>query len=116
MGLVWWLDMKMATIYRGEISLHIPCAASALHVEVIALCSALELVGRRQRSAVDIECDCAALVAAVERSEEDLSEIGRIVEDYKAYLVGISSIIIRHIFHEANGLVHMITHLVSSQV
>lgn len=78
-------------------------------MEAIALCSSLELVGRRQRSAVDIECDCAAVVAAVERCEEDLSEIGRIVEDYKTYLVGLPSITIRHIFHETNGLAHMIS-------
>lgn len=83
--------------YIGAISLHIPFLFFMWEL-AIALCSAPELVGRRQWSAMDIECDCAALVATVERCEEDLSEIGRIVEDYKAYLVWIPSITIRHIF------------------
>lgn len=60
---------------------------------------------------MDIECDC---VATVERCEENLSEIGWIVEDHKAYLVGTPFITIHHIFCETNGLAHMITHLTSS--
>lgn len=53
---------------------------------------------------------------AVTGSEEDSSEIGKIVEDCIAHLLDISFISFCHIFREANGVAHRVAHLASSHL
>lgn len=51
---------------------------------------------------------------AVTGCGKDSSEIQRIVEDCRAYMLYILSISICHIFPEANGVAHRLAHLSSS--
>ena len=60
-----------------------------------------------------LETDCAALVTALANSAEDLSEIGRIVEDCKEYMLAFTSLNFRHIYREANGVAQRLSHTAS---
>ncbi|KAL6194284.1 hypothetical protein ACLB2K_035368 [Fragaria x ananassa] len=86
-------------------------AHSALNMEFEACRTGL-LHGIHQGwSDIDIESDSILLVAALEREEEDLSEVGQVLGDCKDYMSAFQSIRIRHIGREANGLADRLAHL-----
>ena len=60
-----------------------------------------------------VETDCAVLAAALARSGEDLSDIGRIIGDCKEYFSAFNYIDIRHIFREASGVADRLAHIAS---
>lgn len=53
------------------------------------------------------------VVAALNNVAEDCSEVGRIIEDYKEYLLAFNSVLVRHINREVNGVAHRLAHLAS---
>ncbi|XP_050386217.1 uncharacterized protein LOC126802611 [Argentina anserina] len=59
---------------------------------------------------IDVESDSYVLVAALNSSRADLSEVGRIIEDCKRYLLALPSSSIRHIFREANCVADYLAH------
>lgn len=67
-------------------------------------------------SEVELESDCAMLINAVNEPREDYFEIGRIVEDCKDYMLAFESLEVRHIYCEANGVVHRLAHIASCSV
>ncbi|XP_040372923.1 uncharacterized protein LOC121052282 [Rosa chinensis] len=62
---------------------------------------------------IDIETNCAMVVTAVNGDMKDLSEIGCIVEDCKAYLSSILSTRVQSIYREVNSIAHRLAHLTS---
>ncbi|PRQ36810.1 putative ribonuclease H-like domain-containing protein [Rosa chinensis] len=88
-------------------------ARSALHMEIEAMRAGLLLAIHQGMINIDIETDCAMVVTAVNGDMEDLSEVGCIVEDCKAYLSSILSTRVQSIYREANGVAHRLTHLAS---
>ncbi|XP_062028747.1 uncharacterized protein LOC133744696 [Rosa rugosa] len=71
----------VTTLARPHLHAH-----SALHMEVEE-CRAGLLLGIHQGwTDVDIESDSILLITALSRDEEDLSEVGRVLEDCKAYM------------------------------
>ncbi|PRQ34728.1 hypothetical protein RchiOBHm_Chr5g0072311 [Rosa chinensis] len=82
-------------------------------MEVEAMRVGLLLLIHQGMDSVDIETDCVAVITALHRNTEDLSEVGCIVEDCKAYLSSLSSFTLRSIYREANGVAHRLTHLAS---
>lgn len=77
----------------GAVRRHLQMATYAFHVEALALRIALELLHAQQRFEVDVESYCSLLVAALDRIEEDVSEVGRIVENLKELRGSIQSTI-----------------------
>lgn len=59
---------------------------------VLALHSALALIIGQRWTDVDVETECALLLAAVVRTDEDSSEIGQIVEDHRDNMMQINFI------------------------
>lgn len=70
----------------------------ALHTKAEALWAGLLITIHQGSNGVEIECDCASLGAAIARTDEDMSEVGHIVENCKSYLQTFSSIKVRHIY------------------
>ncbi|XP_024200286.1 uncharacterized protein LOC112203572 [Rosa chinensis] len=60
---------------------------------------------------VEIESNSILLIAALKREEIDLSEVGQVVDDCKAYMAAFQVVQVRHIFREANGVVDRLAHL-----
>lgn len=100
--------------FKGAVSQAFSNVASAIQIEALALRAALALIVMQRWTDVDVETDCALLLAAVLRTDEDSSEIGRIVEDCRDDMMQIPSIVIRHTFREANGVAHRLAHLAKS--
>ncbi|XP_024172154.1 uncharacterized protein LOC112178196 [Rosa chinensis] len=70
---------------------------SAFQMEVEAMRAGLLLLIHQGMDSVDIETDCAAVSMGLHINTEDLSEVGCIVEDCKAYLSSLSSFTLRSI-------------------
>ena len=69
------------------------------------------LLGRRQGwTNMDIESDSSVLVVALNSVREDYSDVGRVVDDCKQYLIAMQSSTIRHIFREANSVADRLAH------
>ena len=66
-------------------------------------------------SNVDLKSDCLVLVSALAHNSLDGSTIGRIVEDYKDYMAGISSLTVRHVYREVNDVAHRLCHTPNSR-
>ena len=62
---------------------------------------------------VEVETDCAVLVDALKGEGDDMSVIGRIVEDCRRFVNAFSSFECRHIYREANGVANRLSHLAS---
>lgn len=62
---------------------------------------------------MELECDCAVLVIALSTEQEDFSEIGRIIDDCRVYKEEVRPIQVRHIYREANGVVHWLANFAS---
>ncbi|XP_004296207.1 PREDICTED: uncharacterized protein LOC101297422 [Fragaria vesca subsp. vesca] len=88
-------------------------AHSALQVEAEALLAGILIAIHQGWDMVEIESDCSMLVDALHRDEEDLSMVGRIVEDCKRYTRSFISFRCRHIYREANGVANRLAHLAS---
>lgn len=61
------------------------------------------------------ESDYALLIRAMERIEEDSSDVGQILEDCRTYLSSIPSIEFHHIYRETNGVAHRLAHFTNSR-
>ncbi|XP_062014464.1 uncharacterized protein LOC133730996 [Rosa rugosa] len=86
-------------------------AHSALNMEVEA-CRVGLLLGIHQGwSEIEVESDSTLLIAALNREEQDFSEVGRVLEDCKDYMSAFQFIQVRHIYREANGVAHRLAHL-----
>ncbi|PRQ49098.1 putative ribonuclease H-like domain-containing protein [Rosa chinensis] len=92
---------------------HIPNATSALHVEAESVRAGLLLSIHEGWSEVELETDSASLAFALATSNEDFSEIGRIVDDCKEYMDVFSFISVHHIYREANSVAHRLAHFAS---
>ncbi|KAM5552963.1 hypothetical protein ABKV19_025282 [Rosa sericea] len=86
---------------------------SAFQMELEALRVGIMLLVNQGSAAVDIESDCAMAVTALQGDFEDLSEVGCIVEDCKAFMRAIPSITLCSIYREANDVAHRLAHLAS---
>lgn len=53
------------------------------------------------------------IVTALASADDDLSQISRILEYCRVYLRSFNSIVIRHIYREANGVAQRLTHVIS---
>ncbi|KAL6222493.1 hypothetical protein ACLB2K_005885 [Fragaria x ananassa] len=62
---------------------------------------------------LEVECDCAVLVAALNRQSDVMVEVSRITEDCKVLMNSFENISIRHIYREANGAAHRLAHFAS---
>ncbi|XP_061993526.1 uncharacterized protein LOC133711411 [Rosa rugosa] len=89
---------------------------SALHMEIEAMRAGLLLAIHQGMTNVDIETNCATVVTALNGEMEDLSKIGSIVEDCKAYLQALSPFHLQYIYREVNGVAHRLAHLASLSV
>ncbi|KAL6141213.1 hypothetical protein ACLB2K_059503 [Fragaria x ananassa] len=69
--------------YRAAFARPVHYALSALHAEVEALCAGLLITVQQGWDEVEFESDCVALVKAFQGDDEDLSKIGRLMEDCK---------------------------------
>lgn len=67
-------------------------------------------------SEVELESDSAMLINALNEPREDYLEMGRIVEDCKDYMLVFEFLEVRHIYREANDIVHRLAHLASCSV
>jgi ribonuclease HI len=92
---------------------HIPYAASAIQMEVEACRAGLFIAIQQGWDELELESDCALLISALIVSSVDRSEFGRIVDDCKCYLDRFNSFQVRHIYREANGVVHCLGHIAS---
>ncbi|KAL6178236.1 hypothetical protein ACLB2K_049755 [Fragaria x ananassa] len=111
----------VGVVVRNDMGLGIAAVArpfkhahSALNMEFEACRIGLLLGIHQGWSDIDIESDSILLVAALEREEEDLSEVGRVLGDCKDYMSAFQSIRIRHIGREANGVADRLAHLASA--
>lgn len=87
-------------------ALHFLHAGSAAQMEAEACREGMLIAIDQELTEVVLECDSVAIVAALTQDKSDLSILGRIIEDCRAYKVEFTSIQVRHIFREANGVAH----------
>jgi hypothetical protein len=52
-------------------------------VEALALRATLELLHAKKWLHVEVEPDCSILLTALDKSGDDLSDVGRIIEEYR---------------------------------
>lgn len=97
----------------AAMSRYFPHVCSALHMEAEACRAGLIIAIHQGWSNVELECDCASLVAVLSSDKEDYSEVGRIIEDCRRYIMAFNSIQIRHIYREANSVAHRLAHFAS---
>ncbi|KAL6209279.1 hypothetical protein ACLB2K_020221 [Fragaria x ananassa] len=95
---------RIGEIVRDENGLGIAAMArsfrhahSALNMEFEACRAGLRLGIHQGWSDIDIESDSILLIVALEREEEDMSEVGHVLGDCKDYLRAFQSVRIRHI-------------------
>ena len=110
----------MGVIVRNEIGTclaalakPIKFASSVFHVEAEALREGLMMAVQEGWDDIEVETDCAMLVIALEGDGEDLSLVGRIVEDCKSFVSSFHSFQFRHIYREANGVANRLALLAS---
>ncbi|XP_062024673.1 putative ribonuclease H protein At1g65750 isoform X2 [Rosa rugosa] len=87
--------------------------SSALQMEAEALRAGLLIAIHQGWTDVVVECDCSVLAAAIARTNDDFSEIGRIVDDCKDYIQTFNSFQLLHIFREANSVANRLAHVAS---
>lgn len=92
---------------------HIPHASSAVQMEAEACRSGILIAVHQGWQDVDFECDCSMMITALASTSLDFSEVGRIVEDCLEYMSECSSFHIKHVYSEANGVAHRLTHFAS---
>ncbi|KAL6223089.1 hypothetical protein ACLB2K_006479 [Fragaria x ananassa] len=85
----------------AALSRHIPYAQSALHVEAEAVRAGLLIAFYHQWENIEVESDSAIMLQALTREEEDLTEVGTIVNDCKSYMQAFNFVSVWHIFREA---------------
>lgn len=96
---------------QASFARYLPKASSALHVELEACRAGLLIAINQGWSDIEVESDCMQLVNALNNPNEDWSEVGRIVEDCKSYMMAFNFILVRHIFREANCVAHRLAHI-----
>ncbi|KAL6124156.1 hypothetical protein ACLB2K_076671 [Fragaria x ananassa] len=99
--------------YGAALARPLPYVLSALCAEVEILRAGLLVAIHQGWEEIAVETDCVVLVHALTGVGDDLSESGRMMEDCRRYASSFTSFNIRHIFGEANGVVHRLAHLVS---
>ncbi|KAK9929716.1 hypothetical protein M0R45_026803 [Rubus argutus] len=88
-------------------------ASSAFQVEVEACRAGLLFALQKGLNDFILETDCAALTNALNSLEDDLSDMGHIIGDCKYYMLAFTSLTVRHIYREANGVANRLAQVAS---
>ena len=117
---MWWTDGigVVARDSRGRclasLARHFPQAQLALHMEAEGLRGGLLIAMHQQWEEIEIESDCALIVAAMQNRDKDILEVSPILQDCHRYIEMFKFVVFRHIYREANGVAHRLATLVRS--